>query len=197
MGLRESVCCRKGEEGRVGWGGQCVCVVIVWRLMHTHCINRMTEACTLYLSPLKPLWHSGNSMLACSCSPESNSHPHMSSSQRTELTTDLMDGAEKQLLLLQGTGMEDSKEVGVGCAGCGGSGGGGSRSHWWPYQTCQTQCRNYPSLKCRHFPDLVFLMERKDWHLTAVFIVTALCTVNVNMQSRTVVEEIVQSFPCR
>lgn len=67
---------------------------------HPHSMHQQNDW-TLHIVSVttKPLWHSGNSVLVCSCSLQSSSHTHLSSSQRTKLTTDLMDRAEKQLLL--------------------------------------------------------------------------------------------------
>lgn len=76
----ESVC---WHRVKIGQG-----VLTEW-LELAHCIRQHQ----------KVFWHSGNSMLACSCSLESSAHLHLSRSHCTELTTDLTDEAEEQLPL--------------------------------------------------------------------------------------------------
>lgn len=98
----ESLCWRRGE---VRWGLWCVLYLSVRGSVkaHPHSLHQQNDWSLHIVSVTTdtppPPWHFGNSMLACSCSLESNSLPHMSSSQCTGLTTDLIDGVEKQLLL--------------------------------------------------------------------------------------------------
>lgn len=155
MIFSESVCWQE-EEREVGVGSMYVCVR-GWRES-----SPTRTASTEWLRLAHCICHHWNpsDILGTACWPavapwNQALHPHLSRSQHTKLTTDLMDRAEKQLLLY--------KELEWKTAG-------GSRSHWWPYQTWQTQCRNYPSLKHCLFPRPFIITEEKR-HLTAAFII--------------------------